>query len=373
MKDEMPMTTLHELYEQHRQSPWLDNLSRDAIVDGTLQGWLDRGVRGVTSNPSIFQKAMTAGDAYDEQLRALCGDGSSTEDAYWAMAMDDIRAACSVLRPLFDESEGNDGFVSLEVSPALANDTTTTTADALRFHAEIAQPNLMVKIPATKAGVPAIRDVIAEGRNVNVTLIFSLDRYAEVMEAYLTGLETLAATGADISKVRSVGSFFISRVDTEVDKRLAAIGTPDALELQGTAAVAQGKLAYALFQETFSGPRWEALAAKGACVQRPLWASTSTKNPALPDTLYVDTLVGPDTVNTMPENTLEAFLDHGTVARTADAAVDDARDTWAALDKVGVDLDDVARVLEDEGVAAFMKSYDDLLASLDEKAQSFRS
>ena len=368
----MTRTTLHALYEEQRQSPWLDNLSRGAIHDGTLQGWLDRGARGVTSNPSIFQKAMTTGDAYDAQLATLVKGGMSTEDAYWAMAMDDIRDACGVLRPLFDESGGNDGFVSLEVSPALARDTNTTTADALRFHRELDQPNLMVKIPATAEGVPAIRDVIAEGRNVNVTLIFSLDRYAEVMEAYLTGLETLASGGGDISKVRSVGSFFISRVDTEVDKRLDAIGTPEAAELRGKAAVAQGKLAYELFQQTFSGPRWEALAAKGACVQRPLWASTSTKNPALPDTLYVDTLVGPDTVNTMPEVTLEAFLDHGTVARTADAGLDDAHETWKQLDKIGVDLDDVADVLEAEGVASFMKAYDDLLASLDTKAATFR-
>jgi transaldolase len=362
------VTTLHDLYAQHRQSPWLDNLSRDSIHDGTLQGWLDRGVRGVTSNPSIFQKAMTAGASYDGQLETLVRGGASTEDAYWAMAVDDIRDACGVLRPLFDESAGNDGFVSLEVSPLLARETDATVRDALGFHEQLAQPNLMVKIPATAEGVPAIRDVIAAGRNVNVTLIFSLERYAEVMDAYLTGLEALD----DPSGVRSVGSFFISRVDTEVDRRLDAIGTPDALALKGKAAVAQGKLAYALFQETFSGARWDALAAKGACVQRPLWASTSTKSPALPDTLYVDTLIGPDTVNTMPEVTLDAFLDHGTVARTADDGVDDARATWRALAEVGVDLDDVARVLEDEGVAAFAKAYDELLGSLDAKAQTFR-
>lgn len=362
------MTRLHDLYTAHAQSPWLDNLSRQAIHDGTLQGWLTRGVRGVTSNPSIFQKAMTSGTAYDEQLASLVRSGRSTEDAYWAMALDDIRDACGVLRPLHDDSRGNDGFVSLEVSPALARDTDATVRDALRFHEELAQPNLMVKIPATAEGVPAIRDVISAGRNVNVTLIFSLDRYAEVMDAYLTGLEQLSGP----SGVRSVGSFFISRVDTEVDKRLDAIGSPEALELKGKAAVAQGKLAYDLFRQTFSGPRWDALAARGACVQRPLWASTSTKNPALPDTLYVDTLIGRDTVNTMPEATLEAFLDHGTVRDTVSEDLDDARDTWKQLEKVGVDLDDVAAVLEQQGVDAFVKSYDDLLASLDEKAQSFR-
>ena len=366
------MTTLHDLFTQCGQSPWLDNLSRSAIADGTLQRWLDRGVRGVTSNPSIFQKAMTAGDAYDEQLRSLVQAGSSTEDAYWAMATDDIEAALKVLRPVFDESGGNDGFVSLEVNPSLARDTAQTTKDALRFHDTIDEPNLMVKIPATAEGVPAIHDVIAAGRNVNVTLIFDLARYDDVMEAYISGLEDLAATGADISKVRSVGSFFISRVDVEVDRRLEQLGTPEALALRGKAAIAQAKLAYRAFQTAFSGPRWEALAAKGAAVQRPLWASTSTKNPEYPDTLYVNALIGPDTVDTLPEVTLDAFLDHGVVARTADADVDQAEATWAALAEVGVDLDDVSRVLEDEGVTAFVKSYDELLASLDQKAQTFR-
>lgn len=366
------MTKLQELYDEQRQSPWLDNLSRDAIADGTLQSWLDQGVRGVTSNPSIFQKAMTKGSAYDEQLRSLVQGGASTEDAYWKMATDDIEHALAVLRPVFDSSGGNDGFVSLEVNPSLARDTAQTTKDALRFHEEIAEPNLMVKIPATADGVPAIRDVIAAGRNVNVTLIFDLDRYTDVMNAYVEGLEQLASTGADISKVRSVGSFFVSRVDVEVDKRLDALGTPEALALRGKAAVAQAKLAYRAFQQTFSGARWDALAAKGAAVQRPLWASTSTKNPSYPDTLYVDTLIGPDTVNTMPENTLHAFLDHGTVARTADADADEAQQVWSKLTEVGVDLADVSRVLEDEGVAAFVKAYDDLIGSLHEKAQSYR-
>jgi transaldolase len=365
-------TKLHELYETCGQSPWLDNLSRDAIHGGSLRAWLDRGIRGVTSNPSIFQKAMTTGSAYDEQLAALVKAGVSTEEAYWTMAMEDIRDALGVLRPLFDESGGNDGFVSLEVSPTLARDTATTISDACRFHEEIALPNLMVKIPATAEGVPAIRDVIASGRNVNVTLIFDLERYAEVMDAYITGLETLAASGADISKVRSVGSFFVSRVDVETDRRLEAIGTDAALALRGKAAVAQAKLAYRSFQETFSGPRWEALAAKGAAVQRPLWASTGTKNPAYPKTLYVDTLIGPDTVNTMPEPTLDAFEEEGTVRRTADEGVDDARTTWKALAEVGIDLDDVAQVLEEEGVAAFVKAFEELLSSLDQKAAAFR-
>ncbi|HEX4904053.1 MAG TPA: transaldolase family protein, partial [Acidimicrobiales bacterium] len=239
-------------------------------------------------------------------------------------------------------------------------------------HETIDEPNLMVKIPATAEGVPAIHDVIAAGRNVNVTLIFDLARYDDVMEAYISGLEDLAASGADISKVRSVGSFFVSRVDVEIDRRLEQIGTPEALALRGRAAIAQAKLAYRAFQTAFSGARWEALAAKGAAVQRPLWASTSTKNPSYPDTLYVNALIGPDTVDTLPEVTLEAFLDHGVVARTADADVDEAAATWSALAEVGIDLDDVSRVLEDEGVTAFVKSYDELLASLDQKAQTYR-
>jgi transaldolase len=366
------MTKLQELHDRCGQSPWLDNLRRDWLRDGTLQRLVDRGIRGVTSNPSIFQKAMTAGDAYDDQLRTLVAGGASTEDAYWTMAIDDIRSALAVLRPVFDSSGGNDGFVSLEVSASLAHDPVTTTADAIRFHDTIAEPNLMVKIPATAEGVRSIREVTATGRKVNVTLIFSLERYAEVMEAYIAGLEELADTGADISDVRSVGSFFISRVDTEVDRRLEQIGTDEALALRGKAAVAQGKLAYRDFQRAFSGPRWEALAAKGAAVQRPLWASTSTKNPAYPPTLYVDSLIGPDTVNTLPDSTIDAFEEHGTIARTADDGVADAERTWAQLTEVGIDLDDVARVLEDEGVTAFIKAFDELLSSLDQKAQTYR-
>jgi transaldolase len=366
------MTKLEELYQRCGQSPWLDNLRRDWLADGTLGRYVDRGIRGVTSNPSIFQKAMTAGEAYDDQLRELVAGGASTEDAYWTMAMDDIRRALGVLRPVFDSSGGNDGFVSLEVSAALAHDPVTTTTDAIRFHDEIADPNLMVKIPATAEGVTAIRDVIATGRNINVTLVFSLERYAEVMDAYITGLETLAASGGDISKVRSVGSFFISRVDTEVDRRLEQIGTDAALALRGKAAVAQGKLAYRDFRRAFSGPRWEALAAKGAAVQRPLWASTSTKNPAYPQTLYVDTLIGPDTVNTLPDATIEAFEEHGTVEQTVDQGLADAERVWEQLSEVGIDLDDVALVLEEEGVTAFVKAFDELLSSLDQKAQTFR-
>ncbi len=362
------MTRLHDLYNEAGQSPWIDNLSRPAIRGGDLQELVDKGMRGVTSNPTIFQKAMTGSDAYDEQFRSLVERGS-VEAAFWDMAIDDVTAACGVLRPVHDSVAGADGFVSLEVNPLLANDTGRTIEAARSLHERIALPNLMVKIPATAEGVPAIEKMISEGRNINVTLIFSLSRYQDVMEAYLSGLETLAGAGGDVASVHSVASFFVSRVDTEVDRRLEALGT-EARGLEGKAAVAQAKLAYALFQDAFHGARWDALAARGAHVQRPLWASTSTKNPAYPDLLYVDNLVGPDTVNTMPDATIDAFLDHGTVARTVDTGVDEARSELDRLAGVGVDMADVSRVLEEEGVAAFTKSYEELLQALTDKANA---
>ena len=360
------MTKLHDLYHEHGQSPWLDNLRRGWITGGELARWVERGVRGITSNPTIFQRAIDGSDEYDEQFRALTRSGASVEDAYWTMVLDDIRGALAVLRPVHDASDGVDGYVSVEVAPDLARDRDGTVDAARRLHDEVAEPNLFVKVPATAEGVEAIRTLIAEGRSINVTLIFGLDRYAEVMEAYIAGLE---AHDGDLSAVRSVASFFVSRVDTEVDRRLEAIGTDEALALRGTAAVAQAQLAYGLFLETFTGPRWQALAERGAKVQRPLWASTSTKNPTYPDTLYVDALIGPDTVNTMPEGTLEAFEDHGTLARTVDADLDAAARTLDRIRAGGVDLDDVSRVLEDQGVAAFAKSFDELMASLSAKAE----
>ncbi len=363
------MTRLHQLYTEGGQSPWIDNLSRDSIRTGRLANMLDDGIRGVTSNPTIFQKAMTSSDVYSADFARLI-ESSSVEQAFWEMATADVTGALEIFHPLYEQSGASDGFVSLEVSPRLAYDTEGTITDARAFHERIAMPNLLVKIPATEAGVPAIRQMISEGRNINVTLIFSLERYSDVIEAYLSGLEALGAAGGDISRVHSVASFFVSRVDTEVDRRLEAVGTERALSLRGKAAVAQAKLAYQLFTDRFSGPRWEALRANGAHAQRPLWASTSTKNPAYSDLIYVDNLVGPDTVNTMPDATIAAFVDHGTVAQTVDKGFEQAGADLDALGEVGVDMKDVSKQLEDEGVAAFSKSYDELLQALEDKANA---
>ncbi|MEN9821877.1 MAG: transaldolase [Actinomycetota bacterium] len=366
------MERLGHLYHEQGQSPWLDNLNRRYLTDGTLQRMIDGGIRGLTSNPTIFQKAIQGSADYDEQHRDLAIRGGAAIDHYWAMVLQDIQGALALFRPLYDHSFGGDGYVSVEVDPGLAHDGAGTEVAARDLSQQVDRPNLMVKIPATVEGLPAIRQMIAEGRNVNVTLIFSLERYQRVMDAYVEGLETYSAhADSDLSKVASVASFFISRVDSEVDKRLEAIGTPEALALRGKAAVAQAKLAYKAYQQTFSGPGWEALAADGAVPQRPLWASTSTKNPAYPDTLYVDQLIGPNTVNTLPEATITAFADHGTVARTIDADVAQAEADWAALKAVGVDLDDVAAQLEREGVASFQASFDELISALTTKAATF--
>ena len=368
------MNRLARLYEEQGQSPWLDNLKRGYLTSGQLASLRDDGIRGLTSNPTIFQKAIQGSPDYDDQFRTLAGDENPILDDYWALVLADITGALDVFAPLHESSKGADGFASVEVAPDLAHDVSGTIAAARDLHERIARPNVMVKIPATAEGVPAIRQMISEGRNINVTLIFSLERYAEVIEAYLGGLEELTAGGTtDLSSVASVASFFISRVDTEIDRRLDAIGSADASALRGKGALAQGKLAYQLFQEAFSGPRWERLAGLGARVQRPLWASTSTKDPAYPDTLYVDELIGPDTVNTLPDQTIEAFLDHGTLERTVDRDVDGAEETWTRLTEIGVDLDDVAAKLEREGVSSFQKSFDELISALETKASELRA
>ncbi|MGA0785469.1 MAG: transaldolase [Ilumatobacteraceae bacterium] len=365
------MTRLRRLYLEHGQSPWLDNLRRGWITNGQLAALRDRGIRGLTSNPTIFQKAIQGSNDYDSQFETLARDGMSSIDAYWELVLRDIDSALDVFAPIHEESNGSDGFVSVEVDPGLAHDGIETLNAARRLHDRIGRRNVMIKIPATTQGLPAIRTMISEGRSVNVTLIFSLERYAAVLEAYVSGLEDRVASGVtDLSGISSVGSFFISRVDTEVDRRLAALGGT-ATSLCGTAAVAQGQLAYAMFRETFAGERWTRLQRFGARAQRPLWASTSTKNPEYPDTMYVDQLIGPDTVNTLPDATLEAFDDHGRLERTVDSAPDTARRLWDDISHAGVDLDDVAGVLEQEGVSSFQRSFDELIAALEAKAKEY--
>lgn len=364
---------LRRLSSEFGQSPWLDNLRRGWITGGQLAALRDRGVRGLTSNPTIFQKAIQGSSDYDAQFESLARKQTEPIDAYWQMVLSDIDAALDVFEPVYNESRGGDGFVSVEVDPSLAHDGAGTLAAARDLHQRIARPNVMIKIPATTEGLPAIRTMIAEGRSVNVTLIFSLERYAEVLDAYIGGLEDRLAAGIhDLSSIASVGSFFISRVDTEVDRRLESVGTPDALALRGEAAIAQARLAYALFREKHEGARFRRVAIYGARAQRPLWASTSTKNPAYRDTLYVDELIGPDTVNTLPDNTLEAFDDHGRLSRTIDVDVRRSRQVWSDLASVGIDLADVAAQLEREGVSSFQKSFDELITALTAKSSALR-
>ncbi|KAI3713929.1 hypothetical protein L1987_72517 [Smallanthus sonchifolius] len=360
-------TTLHDLYEKQGQSPWYDNLCRP-VTD--LIPLIESGVRGVTSNPAIFQKAISTSNAYNDQFRELVQGGKDIESAYWELVVKDIQDACRLFEPIYDETDGADGYVSVEVSPRLADDTQGTVDAAKWLHKVVDRPNVYIKIPATAECVPSVKDVISLGISVNVTLIFSLSRYEAVIDAYLDGLE---ASGLDdLSRVTSVASFFVSRVDTLVDKMLEKIGTPEALDLRGKAANAQAALAFQLYQKKFSGPRWEALVKKGAKKQRLLWASTSVKNPAYPDTLYVAPLVGPDTVSTMPDQALQAFIDHGTVGRTIDANVSEAEGVYSALEKLGIDWSHVGSQLELEGVDSFKKSFDSLLDSLQEKANSMK-
>jgi transaldolase len=355
----MAKSRLQKLAERG-QSIWIDNLSRRLVREGGLQQLIDESfVTGVTSNPTIFQKAISQSDDYDIALRALLETTDDPREVFFRLAEDDVRDACDVLRPVWERTNGTDGYVSIEVDPWLAYDTEGTFEQAIGLHEAIDRPNLHVKIPATMAGLPAIEDCIARGRSINITLIFSLERYRAVVEAYLRGLERLVAGGGDPSKVASVGSFFVSRVDTETDRRLDELGNT---KLQGKLAIANAKLAYRHFEEAFSGPRWEFLAGKGASKQRPLWASTSTKNPAYRDVVYVEELIGPDTVNTMPSETLEAFADHGEVrGDTVRDGVGKAQRLLGKLSAAGVDYEDVVETLEDEGVRKFTDSFDELI------------
>src|SRR5215216_2567453 len=365
----MSKSRLHELSE-HGQSVWIDSLSREWLETGELARMIDEdAVVGVTSNPTIFQKALAEGDWYDEQLREVLTGEDEDKEVFYRLAVRDIQAACDLLRRVWDEGKGQDGYVSMEVDPDLAYDRDATIEEAMRFHEWIDRRNVFVKIPATEPGLGAIEECIGRGRPINVTLIFSLERHEAVAEAYIRGLERLVESGGDPSTVASVASFFVSRVDTEADKRLEAIGTDEALALRGKLAIANAKLAYQHYKETFASERWRRLAARGATPQRCLWASTSTKNPEYRDVLYVEELIGHDTVNTMPEETIEAFQDHGILADTLETGLDEASDVFERLRAVGVDYDDVTVTLEREGVQKFSDSFRELKQGIAEKRE----
>jgi transaldolase len=356
------MTTLHKLAD-FGQSPWLDFISRSSIRGGQIAGMLDQDILGVTSNPAIFAAAITGSDDYDEDMKALAAQGLDSEQIYDKLSQMDVQEACDLLRPIYDRTEGVDGYVSLEVSPNLANDTETTISEARRLWKEVDRPNLMVKVPATKEGIPAIRQLIADGININVTLLFSLERYRMTADAYIAGLEERAAKGLDL-KVASVASFFVSRIDSMVDPLLKDAGRAD---LVGEAATAWSILSYKIWQEMFGGDRFAPLSAKGARSQRVLWASTSTKDPSFSPVKYVEALIGPETVNTLPLPTIEAYLEMGDPADRVEASFANAESVVSQTSAAGVDLEECALKLEDEGVAKFVEPYGKLLDSIEQK------
>ena len=366
----MARSRLHEL-SAHGVSVWIDSLSREMLETGELARLIEEdAVLGVTSNPTIFEKALSTGEWYDEQLRELLDRQEDTKEVFLALAVEDVREACELMHPVWERTRGVDGYVSIEVDPELAYDRDATYAEAMRLHELVDRPNAYVKIPGTEPGLGAIEDCIAAGRSINVTLIFSLERHAEVAEAYVKGLERLVAQGGDPAQVISVASFFVSRVDTEADRRLEEVGRED---LQGGLAIANAKLAYQHYLETFSGDRWETLATAGARPQRCLWASTSTKNPAYRDVMYVEELVGPDSVNTMPAETIAAFQDHGVVADTLTEGVDGARALLVELEEAGIDYDDVVATLEEEGVQKFSASFSTLREGIEKRRTALAS
>ncbi|GAB7189677.1 transaldolase [Kineococcus sp. NUM-3379] len=359
---------------QHGVSVWLDDLSRELIGSGELTRLVDRGVVGITTNPTIFASALSKGDAYAEQVRELAAAGAELDDAVFEITTEDVRRACDLLTPVYESSQRLDGRVSLEVDPRLARDTEGTIASARALWAAVDRPNLYIKIPATVEGLPAISQVLSEGISVNVTLIFSLDRYRAVMNAFLTGLEQAREKGLDISDIASVASFFVSRVDSEIDKRLDAVGTEEATALRSKAGIANARLAYQAYEEVFSTPRWEVLAEAGAKPQRPLWASTGVKDPKLPDTLYVTELVAPGTVNTMPGKTLEATADHGEVSGdTVRGRYDEARGVLDDLERLGVSYEEVVELLETEGLSKFEASWGELLQTVTNELDNARA
>jgi transaldolase len=369
------MSKLIEL-EKMGQSIWFDYIQRSLLTSGELKQMVDNGVRGVTSNPAIFEKAIAGSNDYDEDLKQLIQNDGSIEEIYESLAIKDISLATDILRGVYDATGGKDGYVSLEVSPELAYDTEKTVAEARRLYETVNRPNVMIKVPATEAGLPAITELIGCGVNVNVTLIFSLHNYKDVAEAYQAGLEKLAANGPEVSgghtvdRVASVASFFVSRVDTAVDRELEKIGQT---ELMGKIAVANSKIAYMEYKNIIQQPRWQQMAAKGARVQRVLWASTSTKNPDYPDNLYVDELIGPDTVNTLPPSTLDSFMDHGRVAETLTQNPAQAQEQIDKLTDLGIDLDAITQKLQDDGVVAFAKPFSKLMESIGEKCRQLRA
>ena len=369
------MTTPTQALSDAGVSIWLDDLSRQRITTGNLQELIDtRNVVGVTTNPTIFQGAISAGIGYEEAIAAQAAKGASVDDTIFSLTTTDVRDACDIFRPIYDATQGVDGRVSIEVSPDLAHDTAATVAQAKELAAAVDRPNVLIKIPATKAGLPAITEVIAAGISVNVTLIFSLERYAEVIDAYLEGLERAHSADFDLSHIHSVASFFVSRVDTEINKRLEAVGTGEAQGLMSLAGVANARLAYELFEQKFADKRAADLVKLGANVQRPLWASTGVKDPSLPDTLYVTEPVAPGTVNTMPEKTLEATFDHGQVTGDSiSGTYDAARKVFADLDRLGIDLVEVTQLLEDEGVDKFIASWHDLQGTVTEALEGAKA
>lgn len=366
----MIKTKLHTLAELG-QSIWLDYIDRSFIETGELARYVQKGLRGLTSNPAIFEKAISEGGDYDDQIRKLALEGATVQEIYEALVVEDIRSAADILRPVYDETDGRDGFVSLEVNPHLAHDRQGTINEAKRLNSLVDRPNLMIKVPATPEGLLAFQDLVEDGLNINVTLLFSISQYELVAEAYIVGLEQRTAEIFTVGQVASVASFFVSRVDSKVDKLLDAIGSPEAGALRGKIGIANAKMAYLRSREIFGGRRWVYLLEKGAQLQRVLYGSTSTKNPEYSDVLYVENLIGEDTVNTVPPETLEAFLDHGAVALTLDRDLDEARDQLERLEGLGIDLDAVTRELLDEGLEKFRIPYDELLETIAEKKAEY--
>jgi transaldolase len=352
------------------QAPWVDEISREDIKNGGLQQMIDDGLVGVTSNPAIFQKAIAGSDLYDEQLGELARKEDDPKEIFWAIARDDIRDACDIFMPVYEETGGQDGFVSLEVQPEIAHDIQATIDEAARLHEMVDRPNLFVKIPATLQGVVAIEEMISRGKSINVTLIFSLERYREVARAYIRGIQRLVENGGDPSGVRSVASFFVSRIDVEANKRLEDLGADD---LKDELAIANAKLAYQVYKQVFGGARWRSLEEKGANRQRLLWASTSTKDPDLPDTIYVDKLVGPETVNTMPKKTIEAVKDHGEIRPTLEEGVDEAKELLGRLREAGMDYEDVTDTLEQQGIEKFTEPFNEMLEEIKNKSRQLVS